>query len=100
MHGGEIVSVDLIRIEPMTSSMPFTNRQNRQKRPRGRYLRAKYGRSLNQMAKGLIVWNQPTFACDHLRIISGWYASQFRGLDLNQRPLGYELKELHNQAHR
>jgi hypothetical protein len=35
------------------------NRHNRQKRPNGRYLRAKCGQNLNQVAKGLIVWNQP-----------------------------------------
>jgi hypothetical protein len=33
----------------------LTNRHNRQKRPSGRYLRAKS----HQVAKGLIVWNQP-----------------------------------------
>ena len=61
--------MDLIGIEPMTSSMPFKpqnidgtvlmNRHNRQKRPNGRYVRAKCGQNLNQVAKGLIVWNQP-----------------------------------------
>ena len=35
------------------------NRHNRQKRPNGRYLRAKCGQNLNQVANGLIVWNQP-----------------------------------------
>jgi hypothetical protein len=37
------------------------NRHNRQKRPNGRYLRAKCGQNYNQVAKGLIVWNQPKF---------------------------------------
>jgi hypothetical protein len=37
------------------------NRHNRQKRPNGRYLRAKCGQNLNQVANGLIVWNQPKF---------------------------------------
>jgi hypothetical protein len=36
------------------------NLHNRQKRPKGRYLRAKCGQNLNQVAKGLIVWNQPS----------------------------------------
>jgi hypothetical protein len=35
------------------------NRHNRQKRPNRRYLRAKCGQNLNQVANGLIVWNQP-----------------------------------------
>ena len=35
------------------------NRHNRQKRPNGRYLRAKCGQNSNQVANGLIVWNQP-----------------------------------------
>ena len=35
------------------------NRHNRQKRPAGRYLRAKCGQNYNQVANGLIVWNQP-----------------------------------------
>ena len=35
------------------------NRHNRQKRPNGHYLRAKCGQHLNQVANGLIVWNQP-----------------------------------------
>jgi hypothetical protein len=39
----------------------LTNRHNRQKRPNGHYLRAKCGQNLNQVAKGLIVWNQPEF---------------------------------------
>jgi hypothetical protein len=38
------------------------NRHNRQKRPNGRYLRAKCGQNLNQVAKGLIVWNQPNLS--------------------------------------
>jgi hypothetical protein len=59
--------VDLIGIEPMTSSMPsdgtvLMNRHNRQKRPTGRYLRAKCGQNLNQVANGLIVWNQPNIS--------------------------------------
>ena len=38
----------------------LTNRNNRQKRPTGSYLRAKCGQNYNQVATGLIVWNQPT----------------------------------------
>ena len=38
----------------------LTNRHNRQKRPTGRYLRAKCGQNHNQVANGLIVWNQPS----------------------------------------
>jgi hypothetical protein len=37
------------------------NRHNRQKRSTGRYLRAKCGQNYNQVANGLIVWNQPKF---------------------------------------
>jgi len=36
------------------------NRHNRQERPSGHYLRAKCGQNSNQVAKGLIVWNQPS----------------------------------------
>jgi hypothetical protein len=32
------------------------NRHDRQKRPTGRYLLAKCGQNLNQVANGLIVW--------------------------------------------
>ena len=35
------------------------NRHKRHKRPTGHYLRAKCGQDLNQVANGLIVWNQP-----------------------------------------
>ena len=38
----------------------LTNRQNRQKRPNRRYLRAKCGQEFNQVATGLVVWNQPS----------------------------------------
>jgi hypothetical protein len=38
------------------------DRNNRQRWPNGRYLRAKCGQNLNQVAKGLIVWNQPKFS--------------------------------------
>jgi ribosomal protein S27E len=34
------------------------NRHTRQNRPNGRYLRAKCGQNYNQVANGLIVWNQ------------------------------------------
>jgi hypothetical protein len=40
----------------------FMNRHNRQKRPTGRSLRAKCGQNYNQVANGLIVWNQPKFS--------------------------------------
>jgi len=52
--------VDLTGIEPVTSSHAI--RHNRQKRPTGRYLRAKCGQNYNQVANGLIVWNQPEFS--------------------------------------
>jgi hypothetical protein len=42
-----------------TDGTVLMNRHNRQKRPTGRYLRAKCGQNYNQVAKGLIVWNQP-----------------------------------------
>ena len=42
-----------------TDGTVLTNRHNRQKRPTGRYLRAKCGQNTNQVANGLIVWNQP-----------------------------------------
>ena len=44
-----------------TDGTVLMNRHNRQKRPTGRYLRAKCGQNLNQVAKGLIVWDQPKF---------------------------------------
>jgi integrase len=42
-----------------TDGTVLMNRHNRQKRPTGRYLRAKCGQNYNQVANGLIVWNQP-----------------------------------------
>ena len=45
-----------------TDGTVLMNRHNRQKRPTGRYLRAKCGQNLNQVAKGLIVWNQPSIS--------------------------------------
>jgi len=44
-----------------TDGTVLMNRHNRQKRPNGRYLRAKCGQNLNQVANRLIVWNQPDF---------------------------------------
>jgi len=47
-------------IEPQNiDGTVLMNRHNRQKRPNGRYLRAKCGQNYNQVANGLIVWNQP-----------------------------------------
>jgi hypothetical protein len=43
-----------------TDGIVLRNRHNRQKRPAGRYLRAKCGQNYNQVANGLIVWNQPS----------------------------------------
>ena len=43
-----------------TDGIVLRNRHNRQKRPTGRYLRAKCGQNYNQVANGLIVWNQPS----------------------------------------
>jgi hypothetical protein len=43
----------------MIDGTGLKNRQNRQKRPNGHYLRAKCGQNYNQVAKGLIVWDQP-----------------------------------------
>src|ERR1022692_4022982 len=79
------------------------NRHNRQKRPNGRYLRAKCGQNLNQVAKGLIVWNQPNLSStlhsvptlgnttyarrDHWhagsRVSGGQYGSELRSQDLS-----------------
>jgi hypothetical protein len=39
----------------------LTNRNNRQKRPNRRYLRATCGQNFNQVANGLVVWIQPNF---------------------------------------
>jgi len=60
--------VDLVGIEPTTSSMPsqiidgavLTSRQNRQERPSGRYLLPKCCQNSTMRATGLIVWNQPS----------------------------------------
>jgi hypothetical protein len=47
-------------IKPQTiDGTILTNRHNRQKRLNWRSLRAKCGQKLNQVASGLIVWNQP-----------------------------------------
>jgi hypothetical protein len=43
-------------------SAVLINRHNRQKWPAGHYLRAKCRQNYNQVAKGLIVWNQPKFS--------------------------------------
>jgi len=46
----------------------LTSRYSRQKRPNGRYLRAKCGQNFNQVANGLVVWIQPLiFQCTVLR---------------------------------
>src|ERR1700691_2727452 len=54
------------QFEPQnTDGTVLMNRHNRQKRPTGRYLRAKCGQNLNQVANGLIVWNQPNISSAH-----------------------------------
>jgi transposase len=42
------------------------NRHDRQKRPTGRYLLAKCGQNLYQVANGLIVWNHPRISGDRM----------------------------------
>jgi len=44
---------------PNIDGTVLRNRHNRQKRPTGHHLRAKCVQNVNQVAKGLIVWNQP-----------------------------------------
>jgi hypothetical protein len=61
------------------------NRHNRQKRPTGRYLRAKCGQNYNQVANGLIVWNQPSTS---RRFIPGQPSAIHRHIQRDRRDTG------------